>query len=834
MFLYRQKGAITMFLSIILLAVMIFVGVLVDYARIKVAKIEARRTVGMSINSLLAGFNTTLKEDFGLFVLHENNREELKQILNHYMSNNLLIDRKNILSKFIDIYKFKVEGVEIEATHSIVNREVIKKQIIEFMKYRAPKEVINEYLVKIDGLKKASATVKTYKEKMSLEKSISDLNKLRERLYELVGPSIPFDNQSVKVYKEVYGQEVYFINRFNNESRFNRNAINFKSKVNTYINIIIEYQQARLELKELEIEKGKLKDSISDEKANRAHAEDEKEEEKYQDRIDDLYNELDELNEDIDNTEDKINSKEADMKILYSEISQQLYCLVTDNSRFYISANTYSKANKLCLLIADEIANQSNIVKGKIQKYEDYLSKNKEKIIDSSYRQLKEEVNEYKKLVPEDKELSYNNGEFKAGINYNIKILENIVDILSQINPSIIFSTNIVSDVMRFSKIGDFKMITDSISKEISNYKNNIKTNIKLNDRVSMNEAKSERAKLKKISNNANKEINEVENKKYVNIPDDLYKLLPSNNKFNENEIKEVLFDEKDKNSYSESSYDFLSGFEFDALMDVRDKIYVNEYIINTFKNNVTSKKPEESNLRNKKKSTLATYFNEAEVEYVLNGSQSEKENTTLTNAKIIMIRFGLNSIHVFTDGEKRAKATSIATVIAGWWSGGAAVPIVRTVVQCAWAMAESVTDLNCLKHGETVPMIKTKANWKTDLKSDTKEKLKVNLSKDENINLDKNKDDKSFGLDTDYMDYLRFLLLLQSEEKSLLRTLDLVQLNTNKQGNQVILKECNVCVKTKATLTIENLFMTSLFFKKDQVLKDNRYRFDIELYNWY
>lgn len=102
--------------------------------------------------------------------------------------------------------------------------------------------------------------------------------------------------------------------------------------------------------------------------------------------------------------------------------------------------------------------------------------------------------------------------------------------------------------------------------------------------------------------------------------------------------------------------------------------------------------------------------FYKSEAEYILWGNDDMKKNHNYTNALIFGMRFVLNNIYAFTDAEVKSVTLAAATAIAGWTGFG--IPIVRTVLVMALALAESVLDINELLDGGAVPIYKTKATW--------------------------------------------------------------------------------------------------------------------------
>ena len=146
-----------------------------------------------------------------------------------------------------------------------------------------------------------------------------------------------------------------------------------------------------------------------------------------------------------------------------------------------------------------------------------------------------------------------------------------------------------------------------------------------------------------------------------------------------------------------------------------RDKLYLQEYMTVMFSCYAdTLKKDGDGNLvakaMNGKDMTNNPYFG-AEAEYILWGNDSVTKNLQSTRAMIFGIRFALNAVYAFTSTDTTVPALTAATAIAGWTGFG--VPIVKTVILLAWAMAESFVDVKALcDEGKAVALYKTSNTW--------------------------------------------------------------------------------------------------------------------------
>lgn len=200
-----------------------------------------------------------------------------------------------------------------------------------------------------------------------------------------------------------------------------------------------------------------------------------------------------------------------------------------------------------------------------------------------------------------------------------------------------------------------------------------------------------------------------------------LFKSLPSNKN---NESDSLLLyrkenaepEEKYKNSLDSNGdtaskiSEVLSGVG-EALIK---SLYVNEYIIGAFNNSNTDKVPTQRiNLYG---GPSKTFYEKAEVEYILFGFKKEKTNADLAQMSIFSIRMGLNLLHVYMSTDKTSAAMAAAISISGWTGFG--VPIVKNLILFGWAAGESYLDLKDINDGKDVPVYKTKNTWRLSLES--------------------------------------------------------------------------------------------------------------------
>jgi hypothetical protein len=163
-FYRNEKGAITIFLTIIILIIIVLMGVLVDGIRIKTAQGQIKRSLQGAIKSTLAGYDMELKEQYGLFALSPLKKTQINQEIFDYFDANLGNDVKD--GQFFDLYDYVIEDINSSPMYNLTENEIIRNQIIQNMKYRAPLDFLLE---ETNFIKKVEATKQTANDSQSLK-----------------------------------------------------------------------------------------------------------------------------------------------------------------------------------------------------------------------------------------------------------------------------------------------------------------------------------------------------------------------------------------------------------------------------------------------------------------------------------------------------------------------------------------------------------------------------------------------------------------------------------------------------------------------------------------
>lgn len=160
--------------------------------------------------------------------------------------------------------------------------------------------------------------------------------------------------------------------------------------------------------------------------------------------------------------------------------------------------------------------------------------------------------------------------------------------------------------------------------------------------------------------------------------------------------------------------------------------------------------------------------FEGGEIEFILEGRASAKENQWLVCGKIFAMREGVNLLHIVKSQEKMSYTAGLASLICALFPLGE--PLVQAGLVGMWASIESAYDVNELLAGRSIPLVKLSgSDWYTDLESGQGSGSKP-MTAD--------------GLNRiDYRGCLRVLLLAQNDKQTAARTLTLIEMNLQKGG---------------------------------------------------
>ena len=179
------------------------------------------------------------------------------------------------------------------------------------------------------------------------------------------------------------------------------------------------------------------------------------------------------------------------------------------------------------------------------------------------------------------------------------------------------------------------------------------------------------------------------------------------------------------------------------------------------------------------------------EIEYLIAGKDSERENLSEVFWKMIALRFLTNASCVYKDPAKQKEAMLLATSILGITGLPPVVSVAKNLLLLALAYGESILDVRNLSEGKEVPVVKTPSNWQ--------------LSFSQLASLNGKRKPVKDGMD--YKDYLILLLILQKDKRSkYFRMMDLMEDNVRRKVVDFKLDQCISSYKITQSVKLKRL----------------------------
>ncbi|MDR0381850.1 MAG: hypothetical protein LBH86_07675, partial [Oscillospiraceae bacterium] len=224
-FFEKNRGSISVMLSILLLPTLTFVGLIVDSARLDLSRALVESSGALTTNAALANYDTVLKDVYGLFAMSQSADDPnaaLQENLEQYFTNTLqahgLLESDDIelqsellghlqdifvnsgtqsRDSLLDVGYDQFEAKYVEGSN-LTTPQVLKSQIVEFMKYRGPASIGLSLLDSLSIFKKANAQGEVAKQKLKVDEALSDLGEACGKFYDAIAT---YDEQ-VEAYRQ--------------------------------------------------------------------------------------------------------------------------------------------------------------------------------------------------------------------------------------------------------------------------------------------------------------------------------------------------------------------------------------------------------------------------------------------------------------------------------------------------------------------------------------------------------------------------------------------------------------------------------------------------------
>ena len=181
------KGAVTVFVTLLLIPAILVSGTAVDLARIYTARSTVQNANQLAANSVLAGYNALLNDLYGLYGFMKDD-PHLTDMINEYIA--LTVFGRDITNELGTLRSFYGAGDDFTAAPSFHKElseiPVLRRQILEYMKFRAPLILAEQLFESLSGLDKLSEDMEIVEAKQELDESMEELFQLYYDLYDAI------------------------------------------------------------------------------------------------------------------------------------------------------------------------------------------------------------------------------------------------------------------------------------------------------------------------------------------------------------------------------------------------------------------------------------------------------------------------------------------------------------------------------------------------------------------------------------------------------------------------------------------------------------------------
>ena len=187
-FLKNSKGAVTVFVTMLLIPAILVSGTAVDLARIHTARSIVQDANQLAANSVLTQYNALLYDLYGLFGVAKDD-PIFASLLDEYIKVSVFGEERQDRSMGT-LQLFYGSNIALEEPRfaddmNLRNEDVLKRQIEEYMKFCAPAIIVKEFL-ELTGLATFKEDSGIINDKLDIEAAIMRIHEKYKELYDAI------------------------------------------------------------------------------------------------------------------------------------------------------------------------------------------------------------------------------------------------------------------------------------------------------------------------------------------------------------------------------------------------------------------------------------------------------------------------------------------------------------------------------------------------------------------------------------------------------------------------------------------------------------------------
>lgn len=818
----KQDGAITVFLSLILVLVLSLIMTVIEGARQTAARICAERALTTAMDAVLAEFYGPLMEEYhvlGLDISYGNDdfdNSELACRIEDYISYTIY-PQKNVGSETSEksqkLLGITLEKVEVKEKVGLMDYEgsLLVHEATEYMKYKAPADVAEFFLKKTSLLEQPQKISILYEDKLKLEEEAVAIDEGILALMKYLdgvstGKKGLLKDKGGKLKTEKYFVKKIFFETPDMKSTGINNNIIFLALQDQYVNpsglfasIINNLDLLQTFLKKIEEEQ--TKEKIIQEQIKEAGS-----------ALSGLRKNLSELKEDDKAGRESLSEQISNLKDLISglddragEIRKTITDCIKEKNRCINKINAQSsEIEKLlsgCLSRAEKAISEleqviaaAESIKPQITAYEDKIKKYEKELDKDIYESFENGLKELKNYLPENNN-GYNFTGMKEILKSDLRILEECNACLKEGHDAFI-GTDYVKAKGKYEKAYNrlLSYQTRGLNLDYSS--------LVVQKEDTPDFLESMKDLIKEGITGLVIDPKDISDKALSagHLPSDQASLSGELQNFNFSDLLKKV-KTGNKNTGLDKLFGSFDDYGIGSLLgDVLDKmakgILLAEYIKEHFYEFTL-----DGNEMEKRKPSVLNY----EREYLLFGKSTDKDNLEAVITKLVLIRTVLNFTSILADKSKWTEAKALASALIGFTGLPILVAITQSLLMILLALASGLVDTCALLMGKEIPVIKRRVDLSyTDLLLMTRDYIQRKAESYEN--------EKGAS----YNDYITFFMYLTDQKKLAYRMMDMMQENIKlRYGTNFNFQNCIFGYEVQAGFSIKPLFTTFTFVRE-------------------
>lgn len=183
------KGAVTVLVTLLLIPSVLISGTGVDLARTYAAKSLLQDANQLAANSVLASYDALLQDLYGLFGVMADDPEFAAMVDEYIKVSVLGEDWKDTGMGTFQLYYGadpQPGDVTPEKGQNLKNPDVLRRQIEEYAKFRAPAIIVEDILERLETFENVKKDAKIIDEKTDIDDGIEEIQKIYKKIYECI------------------------------------------------------------------------------------------------------------------------------------------------------------------------------------------------------------------------------------------------------------------------------------------------------------------------------------------------------------------------------------------------------------------------------------------------------------------------------------------------------------------------------------------------------------------------------------------------------------------------------------------------------------------------